>query len=64
MGKSTSDKLLRARNVAVVDTDLLARQLVEPGEPALAEIQALFGADIVDADGQLRRGELARLVFS
>ncbi len=64
MGKSTSDKLLRARGVAVVDTDLIARELVEPGEPALAEIQALFGADIVDAEGQLRRNELARLVFA
>jgi dephospho-CoA kinase len=64
MGKSTSDKLLRARGVAVVDTDIIARELVEPGEPALAEIQALFGADIVDAEGQLRRNELARLVFT
>lgn len=64
MGKSTSDKLLRDRGVAVVDTDLIARQLVEPGEPALAEIQALFGVDMVDADGRLRRNELARLVFA
>lgn len=64
MGKSTSDKILRDRGVAVVDTDLIARQLVEPGEAALAEIQAAFGADMVDAEGRLRRHELARLVFS
>lgn len=64
MGKTTSDKILRDRGIAVVDTDLIARQLVEPGEVALAEIQASFGADIVDADGQLRRNELARLVFT
>ncbi len=64
MGKSTSDKLLRSRGIAVVDTDQIARQLVEPGEAALAEIQALFGADMVDAEGQLRRQALARLVFA
>ncbi len=64
MGKSTTDKILRDRGIAVVDTDLIARQLVEPGEAALAEIQALFGVDIVDAEGQLRRNELARLVFA
>jgi dephospho-CoA kinase len=64
MGKSTSDKLLRERGVAVVDTDIIARQLVEPGQPALAEIQAAFGPEVVSADGRLRRDELARRVFS
>jgi dephospho-CoA kinase len=64
MGKSTSDKILRDRGIAVVDTDVIARQLVEPGEAALAEIQASFGADIVDTEGLLRRNELARLVFA
>jgi dephospho-CoA kinase len=64
MGKSTSEKILRDRGVAAVDTDLIARQLVEPGEAALAEIQAAFGTDMVDAEGRLRRHELARLVFS
>lgn len=64
MGKSTSDKMLRDRGIALVDTDLIARQLVEPGEPALAEIQAAFGVDFVDTEGQLRRNELARLVFA
>lgn len=64
MGKSTADQLLRERGVAVVDTDLLARQIVEPGQPALAEIQNTFGKDIVGADGRLRREELARRVFA
>ena len=64
MGKSASAQLLRARNVQVVDTDDLARQVVEPGQPALAEIQQAFGADIAGPDGQLRREELARRVFS
>jgi len=64
MGKSTAAALLRARGVAVVDTDDLARLVVAPGQPALAEIQAAFGPGMVGADGQLRRDELARIIFS
>ena len=64
MGKSTVAKTLRARGVSVVDTDELARQLVQPGEPALAEIQSIFGPKIISDDGHLRRAELARIVFS
>jgi dephospho-CoA kinase len=64
MGKSTAAAILRERGVAVVDTDDLARQVVEPGEPALAEIQETFGHDLVGADGQLKREQLAALVFS
>ena len=64
MGKSTAAKLLHERGIPVVDTDELARQLVQPGQPALAEIQSTFGPGIVGADGQLRRDELARLVFA
>jgi len=63
MGKSAAGKLLRERGVPVVDTDELARQLVEPGRPALAEIQQAFGPEMIGPDGRLRRGELARLVF-
>lgn len=64
MGKSTAAELLAQRGVTVVDTDVLARQLVEPGQPALAEIQNAFGADVVTPDGHLRRDQLARCVFS
>ncbi|HWF19523.1 MAG TPA: dephospho-CoA kinase [Verrucomicrobiae bacterium] len=63
MGKSTSEKLLRERGVAVIDTDLIARKLVEPGQPALVEIQMQFGQDIISPDGWLRRDELGRRVF-
>ena len=63
MGKSASDKFLRERGIPVCDTDAVARQLVEPGQPALAEIMAQFGQDLVSADGRLRRDELARRVF-
>ena len=64
MGKSTAAEFLRARGAQVVDTDELARQLVQPGQPTLAEIQAEFGKNIVAPDGQLRRDELARIVFA
>ena len=64
MGKSAAAELLRARRVPVVDTDELAHQLVQPGQPALAEIQAEFGKGILTPDGQLRREGLARIVFA
>lgn len=64
MGKSTSAQLFRSRGVSVVDTDDLARQIVEPGQPALAEVLAVFGPQIAGPDGQLRRDELARCVFA
>ena len=64
MGKSTAAEFLRARGAQVVDTDELARQLVQPGQPALAEIQAEFGKSIVASDGRLRRDELAEIIFA
>src|ERR1041385_7474495 len=64
MGKSTAAQLLSQRGVSVVDTDVLARRVVEPGQPALAEVQRIFGPDIVAPDGRLRRDELARIVFA
>jgi dephospho-CoA kinase len=64
MGKSTAAQLLRQHGAQIVDTDQLARQLVEPGQPALAEIQTVFGQSIVAPDGQLRRDELAQIVFT
>ena len=64
MGKSASAQLLSARGVAVVDTDDLARQVVEPGQPALAEVRKVFGPQITGPDGRLLRDELARWVFA
>lgn len=64
MGKSTSGDLLRKRGIPVVDTDILAREVVEPGEPALDEVIAAFGDEVLDASGRLNRAEVARRVFS
>jgi len=64
MGKSTSADFLKMRGAKVVDADELARQLVQPGKPALAAITKLFGNKIISAAGQLRRDQLAKIVFS
>ena len=63
MGKSTAQTLLAERDVPLVDTDRLAHELVEPGQPALAEIARQFGTAFLRPDGTLRRDALARLVF-
>jgi dephospho-CoA kinase len=64
MGKSTAGQILRQRGAEVADTDLVARQLTEPGQPALQEIVQRFGPHVLSADGQLNRAELARVVFA
>jgi dephospho-CoA kinase len=64
MGKSTAGKFIEDWGVPVIDTDLLARQIVEPGEPALAEIREAFGDRVVDPKGRLLRGVLAEIVFA
>lgn len=64
MGKSTSARILVRRGVPAIDTDVIAREMVEPGQPALAEVVAAFGPDVLDASGNLRRGALAETVFS
>jgi dephospho-CoA kinase len=63
-GKSTAAAILQRRGLPILDTDVVARQLVEPGQPALAEIAAVFGTQVVDGEGKLRRGALAQLVFA
>ena len=64
MGKSTAAQFLVKRGVSLVDTDILAREVVSPGQPALKEIQRTFGGEVIASDGQLRRDVLARIVFS
>jgi dephospho-CoA kinase len=64
MGKSACAALLRARGIPVVDTDDLARHVVEPGQSALVEVAQVFGPEVLDSAGALRRDVLARKVFS
>ena len=62
-GKSTVSAMLRELGAVVIDADEGARAVVEPGRPALAEIVATFGPDILDPSGRLDRQRLADLVF-
>src|SRR5262245_37288447 len=64
MGNSTTADLFRQQGVPVVDTDLIAREVVEPGQPSLAEIEQTFGREVIGGEGRLRREELARHVFA
>jgi dephospho-CoA kinase len=61
-GKSTAIAYIRKMGYPVIDSDLLAREVVEPGSDGLDAIQAFFGADIV-VDGQLNRQMLGEIVF-
>jgi dephospho-CoA kinase len=63
-GKSTVAGWLAEAGATIVDADLIARQVVEPGEPALAEVIAAFGSAIMRPDGTLDRAALGRIVFS
>jgi dephospho-CoA kinase len=63
-GKSLVADLFAARGAAVIDTDVIARDVVRPGAPALQDIVQQFGADILDADGRLARRRLRELVFA
>ncbi|MFP6902778.1 MAG: dephospho-CoA kinase [Verrucomicrobiia bacterium] len=63
MGKSTAAKLLREQSVPVLDSDDIAREVVAVGEPALMEISEIFGADFLNAKGQLDRAKMAAHIF-
>lgn len=62
-GKSTVARRLQEHGAIVVDADQVAREVVEPGEPALARIAEEFGPDVIAADGSLDRAALGAIVF-
>lgn len=62
-GKSTVADLLAARGAVVIDADVLAREVVEPGTDALAAIEQRFGASVI-REGALDRAALGRIVFA
>jgi dephospho-CoA kinase len=62
-GKSTVSAMFTHRGARVIDADLLAREVVAPGQPPYAEIVREFGPDILQPDGQLDRKRLAAIVF-
>ncbi|WP_220741156.1 dephospho-CoA kinase [Leuconostoc miyukkimchii] len=62
-GKSTVTKALRDANFPIVDADVVAREVVEPGTRALEKIKLAFGPSIIE-NGQLNRHKLGNIVFS
>jgi dephospho-CoA kinase len=63
-GKSEVARMLAARGATIIDADELAREVVRPGQPALAQIVERFGAQMLNDDGTLDRTGLAKVVFA
>lgn len=63
-GKSTVANILRSLGAKVIDTDQVAREVVEPGTPGLKAIVDAFGQEVLNQDGSLNRSRMAQIVFS
>jgi dephospho-CoA kinase len=63
-GKSEVSRRLAAQGAVVIDADLIAREVVEPGSEGLAEVVGVFGPGVLRPDGGLDRGRLADIVFA
>jgi dephospho-CoA kinase len=63
-GKSTVANLFATLGVPVIDTDVIAREVVEPGQPALAAVVQAFGPDVLASDGSLDRRRLRERIFA
>jgi len=63
-GKSTVADMFSDLGIPVIDTDLIARDVVAPGQPALQEIREAFGAGVIAEDGSLDRPAMRALVFA
>ena len=63
-GKSTVAEMLREGGAVLIDADVLAREVVEPGEPALGRIAGEFGRAVLQPDGRLDRKKLGAVVFA
>ncbi|GLW52348.1 dephospho-CoA kinase [Kitasatospora phosalacinea] len=63
-GKSEVSRQLAARGAVIVDSDVIAREVVAPGTPGLAAVAAEFGPDVLLPDGALDRPALGRVVFA
>lgn len=63
-GKSTVSQYLRELGGVILDADILAREIVQPGEPAWKDIIERFGTEVIRDDGQIDRARLAQKVFA
>ena len=63
-GKTAVSDLFARRDVPVIDTDQIAHEIVEPGQPALKQIAEAFGPEFLGADGRLDRRKMRNAIFS
>ena len=63
-GKTAVTELFAELGVPVIDADWVAREVVEPGQPALEKIRLRFGEQLLRSDGSLKRDRLRQLIFS
>jgi dephospho-CoA kinase len=63
-GKSTMGRMLSEQNFPVIDTDKLAREVVEPGKPALEKLVSTFGAKILKDDKTLARHRMLEMILT
>lgn len=63
-GKSAVAAMLREMGFLVIEADVVAHKLIDPGQPAHNEVLREFGADLADASGRIDRAKLASIVFS
>ncbi len=63
-GKSTVSAILAELGAVIIDGDKLAREVVEKGQPGLAQVVEAFGPEILTADGDLDRAKLGQIVFN
>lgn len=63
-GKSAASDWFAQQKICIVDADLVARQIVEKGQPALNDIEKYFGSSVIQADGTLNRAQLRQIIFN
>lgn len=63
-GKSTVVEIFKEEGFPIVDADIIAREIVEPGTPGLQAVVDAFGSELLFADGSLNRKKLGKIIFS
>jgi dephospho-CoA kinase len=63
-GKTTVSDIFKSKNIPVIDTDIISREITQYNKPAYTEILNEFGQDIIDSEKQIDRSKLRQLVFS
>jgi dephospho-CoA kinase len=63
-GKTAVSDFFARRGVPIIDTDVIAHEIVEPGQPALQQIRNEFGQEFIDGDGRLDRRKMRNAIFS